>query len=84
MIISLTPEVTSPVPQPSIQKSFTQHICLVFVTIQRKEVLRTESTAEICPEYSLADLPEGIKPFKFHILSLTGASVNAKASITAS
>ena len=52
--------------------------------IQRKTVLRTESTVEICPEYSLADLLEGIKPFKCHILSLTGAGVNAKASITAS
>lgn len=84
MIISLAPEVISPVPQLSIQKSFTWCICLVSITIQRKKVLRTETTAEICPEYSLADLPEGIKAFKFHIRSLSGTGVNAKASITAS
>lgn len=47
-------------------------------------MLRKESTAEICSGYSLADLPAGIKPFKFHIVSLTGAGVNAKASIPAS
>jgi len=51
--------------------------------MQRKKVLRTESITETGLEYSLADLPEGIKPFKFHILSLTGASANAKASIIA-
>lgn len=68
----------------TIQKSLIQQICPVSITIQRKKVLRTESTAEICPEYSLADLPVGIKPFKFHIVSLTGAGVNAKGSIPAS
>lgn len=65
---SLVPQLPTPNPPLSMR--------LVFITAQRKEVLRAQRASEIRPEYRL-DLSDGIKAFKFHILHLT---VNAKCS----